>query len=78
MVVSSIPVAVTYTSDIVLVSSKEFLDIQATIESRFTLKVIRDMIITYSQDESTFTASSPKRNCEVGNIVLLKDKLEQT
>ena len=26
----------------------EFLDIQATIESRFTLKPVRDMIITYS------------------------------
>ena len=28
---------------------KEFLDIQATTECRFTLKRIRDMIITYSQ-----------------------------
>ena len=31
------------------VSSKEFLDIQATIECRFTLKHLRDMIITYKQ-----------------------------
>ena len=30
------------------VSSKEFLDIQATIECRFTLKRVRDMIRTYS------------------------------
>ena len=30
------------------VSSKEFLDIQATLECRFTLKRVRDMIITYS------------------------------
>ena len=30
------------------VSSKEFLDIQATIECRFTLKLVRDLIITYS------------------------------
>ena len=30
------------------VSSEEFLDIQATIECRFTLKCIRDMIITYN------------------------------
>ena len=30
-------------------SSKEFLDIQATIECRFTLKRVRDMIIVYSQ-----------------------------
>ena len=34
--------------DIAPVSSKEFLDIQATMESRFTLKLVRDMIITYS------------------------------
>ena len=30
------------------VSSKEFLDIQATIECGFTLKRVRDMIRTYS------------------------------
>ena len=30
------------------VSSKEFLDIQATIERRFTLKHVHDMKITYS------------------------------
>ena len=27
--------------------SKEFLDIQATIECRFTLKRVRDMIVTF-------------------------------
>ena len=32
-----------------LASSKEFLDIQATIECGFTLKRVRDMIRTYSQ-----------------------------
>ena len=31
-----------------LVSSKEFLDIQTTIECGFTLKRVRDTIITYS------------------------------
>ena len=31
------------------VSSKKFLDIQATIECGFTLKPVCDMIITYSQ-----------------------------
>ena len=36
-------------SNIGLVSSKEFLDIQATIECRFTQKRVRNMIITYSQ-----------------------------
>ena len=32
----------------VAVSRKKFLDIQAIIECRFTLKRLRDMIITYS------------------------------
>ena len=43
MVKGSNPVAV----NIVPVSSKEFLDIQATVKCRFTLKSVRDMIITY-------------------------------
>ena len=34
-----------------LVLSKELLDIQATIEGRFTLKHVRDMIGTYSQEK---------------------------
>ena len=37
-VVASSPVAVTYTSDILFVLSKEFFYIQATIECRFILK----------------------------------------
>ena len=37
------------TLDIAAVLSKEFLDIQAHIECRFTLKRVCDMIITYSQ-----------------------------
>ena len=48
MVVGLSPVAVTYTSDIVPVSSKEFLEIQANIKCRFTLKRVRDRIRTYS------------------------------
>ena len=32
----------------VTVSNKDFLDIQAAIECRFTLKRVRDMMITYS------------------------------
>ena len=48
MVVGSNPVAVTETSDFAPVSSKEFLDIQATIECGFTLKRVRDIIKTYS------------------------------
>ena len=35
-------------SDFVPASSKEFLDIQATVEYGFTLKRVRDMTSTYS------------------------------
>ena len=48
------PVAVTSTSDIVPVTSKAFLDIQVNIECGFTLKCVRDMIITCSQDNFNF------------------------
>ena len=44
----SSPVAVTQTSDFVSASSKEFLDIQPTIECGFALKHVGDMIKTYS------------------------------
>ena len=37
------------TSDFAPASSKEFLDIQATIECGFTLKRVRDMARTYTQ-----------------------------
>ena len=42
------PVAVTLTSDIAPVLSKEFLDIQPTTERRFTLIRLCDMIRTHS------------------------------
>ena len=42
-------VAVTLTSDFAPVSSKEFLDIQATIVFGFTLKHVQDMTRTYSE-----------------------------
>ena len=48
MVLGSSPVAVTSPSDFEPASSKEFLDIQATIECGFTLKRVRDMTRTYS------------------------------
>ena len=48
VVLDSNPVAVTWTSDISLVSNKELFGVQATIDSRFTLKCVREMIITYS------------------------------
>ena len=51
MVVGSNPIAVTKPSDIAPVSSKEFLVIHVTIECGFTLKCIRDMIRTYSQEK---------------------------
>ena len=50
MVLGSSPVAVTSASDFAPASSKEFLDIQATIECGFTLKRVRDMTRTYSQE----------------------------
>ena len=53
MVLGSNPVAVTKTSDIAPGSSKEFLDIQATMECGFTLKHVRDIIKTYSQIRRT-------------------------
>ena len=48
-------------------SSKEFLDIQASIECRFTLKLIRDMITTYTK---LFFLQTFK-NCD---LVFLKSK----
>ena len=50
VVEGSNPVVVTKTSDKASVSRKEFLDIKATIDCRFTLKLVRDMIITDSLD----------------------------
>ena len=47
MVVGSNPVAVTQTSDIAPALSKEFLDIQATTEWKFSLTRVRDIIIAY-------------------------------
>ena len=40
--------AISYILDFPLASSKDFLDIDATIECGFTLKRVRDMTITYS------------------------------
>ena len=48
MVVGLSPLAVIEVSDIAPVSSKEFLEIQTTIQCEFTLKRVRDMIRTYS------------------------------
>ena len=53
MVLGSSPVAVTSPSDYAPASSKEFLDIQATIECGFTLKRVRDMTKSYRQSLKT-------------------------
>ena len=49
MIAGSNPVDVTKLQISPLVLSKKFLDIQVTIECRFTLKYVRDMIITNHQ-----------------------------
>ena len=49
MVLGLSPVAVTWTSYCAAISSKEFLDIQATIECGFSLKCVGDMTRTYGQ-----------------------------
>ena len=48
MILGSSPVADTSPLDFAPASSKEFLDIQATIECGFTIKRVRVMIRTYS------------------------------
>ena len=53
MGVGSSLVAVTETSDFEPALSKEFLDIQETINCGFTLKLVPDMAKTYSQMHST-------------------------
>ena len=45
------------------VSSKKFLDIQGTIKCRFTLKRVRDMIITFSTE---VTSTTEREMCENG------------
>ena len=52
------------------VSSKEFLDIQANIECRFTLKRVHDMIRTYSQ-LIDYVLKSSVRNVIVSGMHLI-------
>ena len=47
------PFSISFCFYIAPVSSKEFLNIQATLECEFSLKCIRDMIRTYSQMHRT-------------------------
>ena len=55
-------VAVTYNSDFVPASSKEFLNMQVTIECGFTLKCICDMMRTYSQYFLPFHPTNKLKN----------------
>ena len=68
MVLGSSPVAVTSPSDFAPASSKEFLDIQATIECGFTLKRVRDMTRTYNLDISIRNSYS----CHIFTNLILK------
>ena len=70
MVLGSSPVAVTSPSDFMPASSKEFLDIQATIECGFTLKHVRDMTKTYSHFSDYLSNESDS------TILQLTDKKE--
>ena len=53
VVVGSSPVAVASPSNFAPASSKEFFDIQATIEIGFTLKPVRDMTRKYREMHRT-------------------------
>ena len=70
VVVGSNPVAVTYTSKIALVSSKEFVDIQATVKCGFTLKGVRDMIITYNQNPQCMNTVLQKHEWQLRTVII--------
>ena len=60
------------------VSSKEFLDIQATIECWFTLKRVRVIIITYSHLSNYFTKLSIFWEIFVSSVTkMIKNYLER-
>ena len=58
MVLGSSPVEVTSPSNFAPASSKEFLDIQVTIECGFILKRVCDMTRTYSEVSVRWNSSS--------------------
>ena len=64
MVVGSSPVPVTWISDFAAASSKDFLDIQATIERGFTLKRVRNMTRRYSH------SFYPSQHFNFGSVLL--------
>ena len=58
-----------FTSYITPVSSKDFLDIHATMERRFNLKRVREIIRTYSQETNVFvTTIDSSLNFEVTSL----------
>ena len=63
-VVGSNPVSVTQTSNIANVLRKKLLDIQATIEYRFTLKRVCDMLRTDTQLFSINSKPMLDRHCK--------------
>ena len=54
ILIITVMITVTSPSDFAPASSREFLDIQATIECGFTLKCVRDMTRTYSHIFSAY------------------------
>ena len=56
------------TSDIALISSKEFLQVQVTIECRLALTRLRDTIRTYSQFEAKLKKSKRTRNADLAYV----------
>ena len=59
-------------SDNVPVSSKGFLDIQATVESLFTLKGVREMITTYKKALLNKLGIPENNNIIIITIIIMK------
>ena len=66
VVLGSSPVVVTSNSSFAPASSKEFLDIEATIECGLNLNRVRDMTRTYSEMNRTYKYS--KHNSIVWSV----------
>ena len=82
-VLDSSPVAVTSPADFPPASSKESIDIQATIECGYTLKRVRDMVRIYSQMNRTDKYSEQRQSfdhlrqmleCSFKNYVVLRSR----
>ena len=74
MVLGSSPVAVASPSDFAPASSKEFLDIQATIDCGFTLKRVCDMlcnVFLLTRNRSIAKLSAMKDHCALFSLRLI-------